>query len=203
VFEAERPIYCFSVLKVLKLTPSTLPSPHEVCTHFPTFPPTFRSATTEHGSFKLTCVFVSFAFFVRFVCVYRSFVFRFPFVCALFVCFVYRSFRSSVWLHERTKRNTNERYTNRTNERYTKRMHASPDHVTLINKQTPLAVSPGKYMHGRCEMSTLNFILINNYMTLWSHTPRALGQFDRENNWYTYLWLSIQNPNNFIKINSV
>jgi hypothetical protein len=29
-----------------KAYPSTLPSPHEVCTHFPTFPPTFRSATT-------------------------------------------------------------------------------------------------------------------------------------------------------------
>ena len=29
-----------------KAFPSTFPSPHEVCTHFPMFPPTFRSATT-------------------------------------------------------------------------------------------------------------------------------------------------------------
>jgi hypothetical protein len=37
-----------------------------------------------------------------------------------------------------------------------------------------------------------------NDMTVWSHTP--LGQLDRENNWYTYVWLSIQNPNNYINI---
>ena len=83
-----------------KAYPSTLPSPHEVCIHFPAFPPTFRSATTEHGSFKLTDVsyhlrfsFVSFACIVRSFFVFRSFAFR---SCNWFVRIVYRSFRSSV-----------------------------------------------------------------------------------------------------------
>ena len=35
--------------------------------------------------------------------------------------------------------------------------------ICTVFKQMPLAVSPGKYMHCRCEMATLNFILINNY----------------------------------------
>jgi len=45
-----------------------------------------------------------------------------------------------------------------------------------VCKQMNLAVSPGKYMHCRCEMSTLNFILINNY-TIYDrfkpHTSRT------------------------------
>jgi hypothetical protein len=37
-----------------------------------------------------------------------------------------------------------------------------------------LVVSPGKYMHCRCEMSTLNFILINNYTIYDLFKPRML-----------------------------
>ena len=38
-------IWLFS-FESFKAYHSTFPSPHEVCIHFPTFPPTFRSATT-------------------------------------------------------------------------------------------------------------------------------------------------------------
>jgi hypothetical protein len=42
----------------------------------------------------------------------------------------------------------------------------------LLMHKMPLAISPGKYMHCRCEISTLNFILINNYDLLKPHTSR-------------------------------
>jgi len=91
---------------------------------------------TDPGSLNLTDIsyrlrfsFVSFACIVRSFFVFRSFAFR---ACNLFVCFVYRSFRVSF---ASLIRRTHERTIHETNDtRYTKRTHASPDHVTLINK---------------------------------------------------------------------
>ena len=72
----------------------------------------------DPGSFKLTDMSYRLRFsFVSFVCIVLSFfVFRSLAFCSCnwLVRFVYHSFRSSVSLSERTKRNTNERYTKRT-----------------------------------------------------------------------------------------
>jgi hypothetical protein len=69
-------------------------------------------------SYRLRFSFALFACIIRSFFVFHSFAFR---SCNWFVRFVYRSFRSSIWLDERTKRNMNEGYTKRTNERCTKR----------------------------------------------------------------------------------
>ena len=117
MFEAERPIYCFSVLKVLKLTPSTLPSPHDVCTHFPTFPPTFRSATTEHGSFKLTDISYRLRFsFVSFACIVRSFFAFRSFALCSFVSCIVRFVRQFDYTNARNEIRTNDTRIERTND---------------------------------------------------------------------------------------
>ena len=46
MFQAERPFFLLFSFESFKAYSSTFPSPYEVCTHFPTFPPTFRCATT-------------------------------------------------------------------------------------------------------------------------------------------------------------
>jgi hypothetical protein len=100
-----------------KAYPSTFPSPHEVCTHFPTFPLTFRSATTEHGSFKLTDISYRLRFsFVSFACIVRSFfAFRSLALCSFVSCTV-RFVRQFDYTNARNEIRTND--TNEKRKRY-------------------------------------------------------------------------------------
>jgi hypothetical protein len=100
-----------------KAYPSTLPSPHEVFTHFPTFPPTFRSATTEHGSLKLTNISYRLRFsFVSFACIVRSFFTFRSFALCSFVSCIVRFVRQFDYTNARNEIRTNDTRIERTND---------------------------------------------------------------------------------------